>query len=244
MKLRFSKFDANPDPDPIRRNLLLGLCLVLAGCAEPAGRGPGPSPGGTRPMATLFVWGDVQVWHGGHEVPGNDGMALFAGDEVLTQAGSYAKIQFLDGDQVWLDYNTRVRVGSLFVFFGRVFAAVSGAFSVDSEFVAASTEGTEFTVSIDRPRRGAFSVALRQGILRCEPRAGRWRTVRMEPGERLSGEGRGQPTLTKLPPQEAADEFDWVARLRRTGRHEPPARVPPPTLRDQPQPSSRPPEIY
>ena len=114
-------------------------------------------------------------------------------------------------------FNTRVRVGSLFVFFGRVFATVSGSFSVDSEFVATSTEGTEFTVSIDRLRRGPFSVALGQGILRCEPRAGRWRTVRMKPGERLSSEGRGQPAVSKLQPQEHAEGFDCIAPLRRTG---------------------------
>ena len=124
-----------------RRRIILGAGILLSGCAEPY-RGPGPDTAGPRRIATLDVQGRVEVLQQGRVVAGSDGMPLFLGDEVRTLASSYAQCRFVDGDRVWLDYDTRVRIGSIFTFFGRVFASVSGVFQVDSEFVAASSEGT------------------------------------------------------------------------------------------------------
>jgi ferric-dicitrate binding protein FerR (iron transport regulator) len=157
----------------------------------------------------------VDVLQAGRSTVGRDGMALHSNDVVRTFGSSYAQVRFLDGDQVWLDFDTRVRVGSIFTFFGRVFAAVSGVFEVDSEFVAASSEGTEYTVTIGRGGRNNFSVAVRTGAVRCVPRRGRWRAVRLVAGQRLRGQGGATPALDRLDNREMQSEFGWVPALRK-----------------------------
>jgi hypothetical protein len=209
-----SKPDA-PDPQPAwpqRRRLVLGAAMLLGGCAEPY-RVPGTESPGPRRVATLDVEGRVEVSQGGRVVPGRDGMPLFAGDEIRTLASSYAQCRFVDGDRVWLDYDTRVRMGSIFTFFGRVFASVSGVFQVDSEFVAASSEGTEYTVTIGRGS-AEFSVAVKSGTVLCQPRQGRWRPVRLAPGQRLVGRGAATPRADRLDPREYEAEFGWVPAAR------------------------------
>jgi hypothetical protein len=220
-----------------RRRLLLGLGAVLTGCAEPyivpGGASPAPSP---PRLATLDVQGRVDVAQAGRMLAGRDGMALYRGDEVRTFASTYAQVRFSDGDRVWLDYETRVRVGSIFTFFGRVFASVSGVFEVDSEFVAASSEGTQYTVTIGRPGRMDFSVAVRSGAVLCRSRRGSWRAVRLRAGQRLIGRGTATPRVDTLDSREQQVEFGWVPSLRTvpdrirepTPRREPPSPSPSP----------------
>jgi hypothetical protein len=155
------------------------------------------------------VQGAVEVVHDGRIVSGYDGMPLYAGDRVRTRGSSYALCRFRDGDAVWLDYDTQVRMGSVFTFFGRVFASVSGIFQVDSEFVAASSEGTEYTVTIGRtqPR---FSVAVRRGVVLCRPRRASWRPIRLQAGERLIGLAAATPRMDRLDAREQEAEFGWV----------------------------------
>ena len=203
----------------VRRRQVLALPLLLAGCAEPyvvggGGTRPPPAPGPQR-LATLDVEGDVEVVQSGRRVRGQDGNALFRGDEVRTFPTSYAAITFADGDRVWLDYDTHVRVGSLFAFFGRVFASVSGIFQVDSEFVAASSEGTEYTVTVGRGVRNAFSVAVRSGAVQCASRRGRWGQIRLGAGQRLRAHGDSDPAIERLNERDAQEEFGWIGRLSR-----------------------------
>ena len=196
-----------------RRRLVLGLGILLAGCAEPYVRGgpvyETPAPPERQPVATLDVQGEVVVVQGGREFLGYDGMPLFEGDHLRTRASSYALCRFRDGDSVWLDYDTHVGMGSVFTFFGRVFASVSGIFQVDSEFVAASSEGTEFTVTIARTQP-QFSVAVRRGAVLCRPRRGSWRPVRLQTGERLIGLAAATPRVDRLDAREQESEFGWV----------------------------------
>jgi ferric-dicitrate binding protein FerR (iron transport regulator) len=193
----------------------LALTAALAGCAEPY-RTPGDPPRSAAPrrVATLDPQGRVEVRRQGRAYAGGVGMPLYAGDEVRTFGASYARIRFVDGDRVWLDHETHVRVGSLFTFFGRVFAAVSGVFEIDTEFVTASTEGTEFAVSVGRGGRNEFSVAVRNGIVRCLPRRGNWRPIRLGAGQRLRGQGNGTPDTDRLDGRESQVEFGWVPAQR------------------------------
>lgn len=191
-----------------RRQIVLGAGILLSGCAEPY-RLPGTDGPGPRRIATLEVQGRVDVVQQGRLVTGADGMPLYAGDEIRTFPSTYAQCRFVDGDRVWLDFDTRVRMGSIFTLFGRVFASVSGIFQVDSEFVAASSEGTEYTVTIGRSRP-EFSVAVRRGAVVCQPRQGRWRPVRLAAGQRLIGRGHAAPRTDVLDAREYEAEFGWV----------------------------------
>ena len=239
----------------LRRRQVLALPLLLAGCAEPyvigggdtrppPGPPPGPQPGAQR-VATLDVEGDVEVTQGGRRFRGQDGNPLFVGDEVRTLSGSYAAISFAGGNRIWLDYDTRVRVGSLFTYFGRVFASVSGIFQVDSEFVSASSEGTEYTVTVGRGARNAVSVAVRTGVVQCAPRRGRWGHIRLAAGQRLRAQGDAAPAIDGLDAREAQEEFGWVGRISRgpipRQQYVPPTRSPtPPTRSPTPPPQSPP----
>lgn len=192
-----------------RRRLLIGAGALLSGCAEPyivPGSGASEGP---QPVATLEVHGRVEVVQGGRLLTADDGMPIFAGDDIRTFASSYAQCRFANGNRVWLDHETRVRMGSIFTLFGRVFASVSGLFEVDSEFVSASSEGTEYTVSIGRTSPD-FSVAVRTGTVLCSPRQGRWRPVRLQPGQRLAGRGFDTPGTDQLDAREQEAEFGWV----------------------------------
>ena len=226
------------DSQPVstqRRRIVLGTAMLLGGCAEPYGP-PGAGSSGPHRLATLDVQGRVEVLQDGRVVIGRDGMALFAGDEIRTHASSYAQCRFVDGDKVWLDYDTRVRMGSIFTFFGRVFASVSGVFRVDSEFVAASSEGTEYTVTIDRGS-GEFSVAVASGAVLCRPRQGRWRPVRLAAGQRLVGRGVGTPRTDRLDSREYESEFGWVPGM---GAPELEFRPPAPRRKVDPPPQREP----
>lgn len=214
-----------------RRRLVLGAGCVLAGCADPYIVSGSGAPGY---IATLEVEGRVEVLQGGRAVQGHDGMPLYRGDEVRTLGSGYAQCRFVDGDRVWLDHDTRVRVGSIFTFFGRVFASVSGIFQVDSEFVSASSEGTEYTVTIGRGQPD-FRIAVRTGAVLCRPRQARWRPVRLVAGQRLTGRGPATPTADTLDAAEYETEFGWVPAARA-----PQPRVRPPELRFDTAPS-RPP---
>jgi hypothetical protein len=229
--MTFDAFPIEPIHEP-RRRLLLGLGALLGGCATPYGI-PGFDSGPAR-MATLDVQGRVEVVHEGRVSVGQDGMALYRGDEVRTFSGTYAQLRFPDGDRVWLDYDTRVRLGSVFTFFGRVFAAVSGVFEVDSEFVAASSEGTEFTVTVGRAGPGIYSVAVRTGSVLCRSPRGTWRPLRMPAGHRLSGRGDAQPAGETMDAREAQGEFGWVPAFPAE-----PGRVREPVIRRDTAPTQR-----
>ncbi len=225
-----------------RRRLLLGLPLLLAACAEPY-RTPGDGPrGGRQPVAVLDVEGSVEVRREGRSFRGTDGMPLYRDDEVRTTGSSYALVRFADGDRVWLDYDTLVRIGSVFAVFGRVFAAVSGVFEVDSEFVTASSEGTEFTVTIGRAGRNTFSVAVRSGAVLCRPQRGRWRPVRLIASQRLRGQVQSTPVADRLDAREQQAEFDWVPALRRGPERFDPRPTPPDSRTDPQTAPPRPPQ--
>ena len=162
---------------PISR-LLLGLAtlfavLVLTGCAtgpierrielvnvvrDVAGASPRWQPAEPAQVG-LRVWRKLQ------EVHATRGMQLLPGDEVQTGAQSAAVISFSGGPvgagtgTVAVDENSRVRVGSLEVFFGRIFANVRGLFETTSENVVAGVEGTRFLFEVTPDRKVRVAVA-------------------------------------------------------------------------------------
>src|SRR5690606_34656523 len=89
-----------------RRRLLIGAGALLSGCAEPyivPGSGASEGP---QPVATLEVHGRVEVVQGGRLLTADDGMPMFAGDDIRTFASSYAQCRFANGNRVWLDHET------------------------------------------------------------------------------------------------------------------------------------------
>src|SRR5438876_11944526 len=86
---------------------------------------------------------------GGAEEPGTANTILYPGDEVTTGSNAQLIILFLDNPQekdneVLVDANTTVRIGSLFTWVGRVLIRVKGAFDTRTEKVKLGVQGTEY----------------------------------------------------------------------------------------------------
>ena len=228
---------------PISR-LLLGLAtlfavLVLTGCAT----GPierrielvnvvrdvaGASP---RWQTAEPAQVGLRVWRNLQEVHATRGMLLLPGDEVQTGAQSAAVISFSGGPvgagtgTVAVDENSRVRVGSLEVFFGRIFANVRGLFETTSENVVAGVEGTRFLFEVTPDRK--VRVAVAQGVVSCGSRTGNWQAVSLHAGQALVSvyPNRAIPQVMPADPRELRDLEDWAAQVAAL-----PAPSPPPAL--------------
>mgnify|MGYP001604393303 FL=1 len=152
----------------------------------------------------------VRVWRAEREIRAGVGMQLQPGDVVETGPHVAAVIRYSASGTTVLDQNTRVRLGSIEVFFGRVFANVRGFFEASSDSVVAGVAGTRFLFEV-RPDRST-RVAVADGVVTCNPREGTWGTVRLFPGQALqvSFPVRAQPRPVAADPSELREAADWA----------------------------------
>ena len=173
-----------------------------------------PGPAGSRWQQVEPVAAGLRAWRDEQPLRPTTGMRLQAGDVVETGPGTAALIRFGASGSTVLDARTRVRIGSLEVFFGRVFADVRGFFQTASETVVAGVSGTRFLFQV-RPDRST-RIAVAQGEVTCTPRRGAWSPIRLRPGEALVVEDdeRAEPRSAAADPaelREAAALADRVA---------------------------------
>ena len=152
----------------------------------------------------------VRVWRAEREIRAGVGMQLQPGDVVETGPATAAVIRFSASGTTVLDANTRVRLGSIEVFFGRVFANVRGFFEASSDTVVAGVAGTRFLFQV-RPDR-TTRVAVAEGEVTCSPREGNWSPVRLLPNQALAVgfPVRGQPQRMAADPREMREAADWA----------------------------------
>jgi hypothetical protein len=173
-------------------------------------------------VAHLRYWdapNQISAERGGRAISAADGVGLLENDSIETRL-AYARIDFVAGGQVWLDVYTRVRVGSLWVFFGRLLASVSPPFRVETEDVTASPEGTTFGVRRDRAT-GNYVVAVETGRVRCTGKRVSFQYV-VRAGEILSATPRAVPPAPR--PGNVPAEIGWVRSAMRGGKPAPPIR--------------------
>lgn len=184
-----------------RRLLAAAVAALVGGCVQP------------RIFARLYYRDDpnlIRVERAGRAIPVSDGMALFENDIVETM-GSYARIEFSPRDHAWLDASTRVRVGPLWLFFGRIFASVGTPFRIETEDVTASPEGTRFGVRRNR-QTGDYAVVVETGQVRCTGRRLSFLHV-VQTGAALYATPQKQPAPPKqVPPAELQREIGWASR--------------------------------
>jgi hypothetical protein len=157
------------------------------------------------------------VFRDGKPVAARPPLTLQPGDELETGTGGAALVQLPDGGMVVIDARSRVRIGSLEVLFGRVFAAVRGLFSVESENVVAGVEGTEFAFEVT-PDKGVRVVVL-EGVVVCTSKAGRWPPTRLRSGLGFSTRpGTGTPRVAAASQRELDDLRGWVRRVTSAAR--------------------------
>jgi hypothetical protein len=195
----------------MRAILIAAACLTQLGWC-------GHTKAAPESTATLETLGRVQVLREGKSLSARRGLRLRAGDEVTTDINGYAVINYASGERVYLKPDTQVRVGSIFVVFGAAFLRVKDLFRVDSDFVTAGVEGTEF--SFQMTRMGAITVTVREGIVVCSSVKGLWAPVRMQTGQRLIAIQDEAPQVIGVSRKELHAETSWVDELEAHFRRE------------------------
>lgn len=132
---------------------------------------------------------------------------------VATDARSVAVIRYYDGSVVYVAPGSVVRVGSIFVEFGEIFARARGLFRVDTQFVTAAVEGTEYSVRV-RPRNDVTVVVL-QGGVRCISKKIQWPEFVLSAGEIAFFEAQEFPRADRASDSEIASLKRRLAQLER-----------------------------
>jgi len=101
-------------------------------------------------------------------------MALESGDELQT-TGVSAVIKFPDETWVIVAPNSLVRIGSLGLTRGTIFAKARRLFQVETQFVRVTVEGTEYQVTVAENNQAAVDVA--EGQTRLTSPTNSWEAV-------------------------------------------------------------------
>ena len=203
------------------RCALLACAAWLGGCAQlPYGPSvrlaqvarevPGSEP---RWQQMEPAEAGVRVWRAGKEIGARRGMALQPGDEVQTGPMAAAVLHFRGVGDTLLADRTRVRVGSLEVLFGRIFAKVRNAFEASSENVVAGVEGTSFLFEVREDR--SVRVAVAEGAVACRSPKGAWAPFRLRADEAAlaSYPSGGAPRIVPADTRELKALDDWVRHV-------------------------------
>jgi hypothetical protein len=193
--------------------LLVLACLALAGCAPALVQVLQQDPGDPERYVRVTGPGAVTVFRDGRAFSPSTPQALHPGDAIQTGPEAAAIVRLPEGHEIVLDENTRVRLGSFIVEFGRLLARARGFFEVESENVIAGVEGTEFVFEV--PRERSTSVTVLQGKVVCRSRDRQWPPLYLAPGERFHIPYPEAPRPEKRPAtrEEIADIERWVAKV-------------------------------
>ena len=155
----------------------------------------------------------AQLVRNGTSYQFSPGVALQPGDALWTGPDAAAVISYPSGARAYIYPNTRVRIGSIIDDIGKVFVKVKGAFKVQTNFVTAGSEGTQYWVDVQALDQ--VKVVVVEGVVRLSSNAAIW------PARALSGNEQAQLSGANGPvqgPANAADirrETDWVNRMDR-----------------------------
>lgn len=218
-----------PRPGPLRMLALAMLVGSLAGCASTAtqslqlqGIGPAADATGAGKAAPVELKRAVSVVRQGREIGVEVPMALEPGDEVEVRTGAMALLGFPGGHEVTLLPGTRVRVGSIFHYFGELIVKAKGYFRVETEYWTAGVKGTEFEVQLSPDKRGKVSVV--EGTISLTSRTAPWPETEVRANEVAILQGAAPPTKTLM----TRSQIDTIkTQLRRSMRLRPPPRLRP-----------------
>jgi len=203
------------------RVFVLGLSLALlrpgAASATPS---TCPKPTGAadalarldRLESSKLAWGrGVQVTRDGQPVPAEACLLLRRGDLVETGANVTVVIQFAEG-LVLLMPNTRVRIGSIWTYFGELFSF--GRVKLQDRYVTAGAEGTSYVFRSD-PQ--GTTVTVLQGHVRVTPEQEAIAAQRLESGQRVvvspNATPSAAPNLTRISPAEVSEKLQSYQAL-------------------------------
>ena len=179
---------------------LLLFCLGLSGCASitlNAVQDGRLVQGGT-------ITG-VELMRQGVRSPAQDNMDLQSGDEIWTGPQTIAVLSFMDGARVFVQPATHLRIGSIFAYFGEVLVKVKGFFQVETRYVTAGSEGTQYLVRVDPGDQ--LRVTVVEDSVGLVSRSQRWNKVILGPGQsaRIDGEAPPRVDAKQLRSEEIED---------------------------------------
>ncbi|QID19211.1 FecR domain-containing protein [Nitrogeniibacter mangrovi] len=198
---------------PLRVFLILLLGAALSGCGPALNKVVREHPGGGFVSVDAATAGQlVSVTRGGRALDVRLPLMLQPGDIIETGAGG--AVLRLDNGEAVLAPRTKVRLGSLEVFFGRVLASVRGLFRVEDESVAADVEGTRFLFESSPGR--SMRVVVLDGVVRCSSRQDRWAPMRVAAGRQMTLNYRGAraPVVNPVSEAEMARIDQWAQTIR------------------------------
>lgn len=174
-------------------------------------------PGGDPPWQRVDDTSGVRLRRGGGaEQPARIGMVLEPGDVLSTGPGVAVVLRLAGRGEAALDENSAVRIGSIEVLFGRLFANLRGLFVVRSETVEAVNDGTRFLFEVGRDRHTRIVVA--EGALNCRPRNAAWPVVRLTTARALLVvPGNAPPRLLPADPREVDGPLRAITQAPRAG---------------------------
>ncbi|MBK7663516.1 MAG: FecR domain-containing protein [Sterolibacteriaceae bacterium] len=199
----------------VRAALLLLACLALSGCTpmlvDVLKQDP-RDPDRYARVRPAELAGVAMVYRNGRAQPVNLPYQLRPGDVIQTGPDAVARIRFPEGHEVILDVNTRARLGSFFVEFGRILARARGFFEAESENVVAGVGGTEFVFQVPRDR--SVMVTVLDGAVVCRSRTGVYPPVRLRRGETFIARPSAAVPDTRLAtPDEREDIRRWISQV-------------------------------
>jgi hypothetical protein len=179
---------------------LLLFCLGLSGCASitlNAVQDGRLVQGGTI--------AGVELMRQGVRSPAQDNMDLQSGDEIWTGPQTIAVISFMDGARVFVQPATHLRIGSIFAYFGEVLVKVKGFFQVETRYVTAGSEGTQYMVRVDPGDQ--LRVTVVEDSVGLVSRSQRWNKMILGPGQsaRIDGEAPPRVDAKQLRSEEIED---------------------------------------
>ena len=193
---------------------LLLLCGLSAGC----GLASLQSVLKQDRLATIGEVQEVQIFRKGLRVATQLGMELAKEDEIRTNADSTAVLRFADGTEIIVAGNTHVKISSLFVFLGEIYVKARGLFGVETEFVTAGVEGTEYLLTVGRGSSVALVVV--DGAVSMTSRTGRWAPISVRKFEGATAQGQAAPQRRPSDPAEInriIRRVNQIARATSTG---------------------------
>lgn len=143
----------------------------------------------------------IAVERDGKKLAAAEEMELEKGDVVSTGPNATAVVTFA-GARAVLKPNTRVKLGSLFAWFGEIF--VSGWLTTKTKYAAAAVEGTKYHVKVD-PETSRTTFTVLEGRVRVKPTEASWPEIMLRSGERVGvgvNDREAAPATTKIPAEE------------------------------------------
>jgi len=164
-------------------------------------------------IATASEWRQIRVIRAGVRLDVTPNMTLETGDTVRIGPDVAAAIRFPNGSQLYVRSNSHIRIGSIFAFVGELFVRAKGAFQVDTEFVTAGVEGTEWVMRVSP--NGDTRCIVMEGRVRMASNEQRWRPMSVEANNQMITYGVEYQQVAAAPLEEIRQIKRWVGQIDR-----------------------------